>query len=256
MAKLRITRLGHAGILYRSPGDKWVWVDRWTGAPTYPDAYRTAEQVDVVAPTHGHFDHVGDDAADVVELARIGGTVVGSHELSLFLGEKGVEAVGMNKGGTFEAAGIGLTMVHAEHSGAVTLSGGGPTTREVGCWGWVIHFEDGTCVYHSGDTDLFGDMALVRDRWAPSIAILPIGGHYTMGPRDAARVQSWPARRLSSPRRRPRRLWRWTRDRLGRPDHALAHLDSRRPVRQPGRLGSSRWHADGPGAALGAGDRA
>ena len=188
MAKLRITRLGHGGVLYRSPGDKWVWVDRWTGAPTYADAYRTAEQVDVVAPTHGHFDHVGDDAVDVVELARAGGSVVCSHEMSLFLGEKGVEAVGMNKGGTFEAAGIGFTMVHAEHSGAVTLTGGGPTSREVGCWGWLIHFEDGTRVYHTGDTDLFGDMALVRERWSPSIAIMPIGGHYTMGPSAAARA--------------------------------------------------------------------
>jgi L-ascorbate metabolism protein UlaG (beta-lactamase superfamily) len=188
MAKLRITRLGHGGVLYRSPADKWVWVDRWTGAPTYADAYRSPEQVDVVAPTHGHFDHVGDDAADLVELARAGGQVVGSHELSLYLGEKGIEAVGMNKGGTFEAAGIGFTMVHAEHSGAVTLTGGGPSSREVGCWGWVIRFEDGTVVYHSGDTDLFGDMALVKDRWSPSIAVLPIGGHYTMGPRDAGRA--------------------------------------------------------------------
>ena len=94
----------------------------------------------------------------------------------------------MNKGGTFEAAGIRFTMVHAEHSGAVTLSGGGPTSREVGCWGWVIHFEDGTCLYHTGDTDVFGDMALVRERWSPSIAIMPIGGHYTMGPADAARA--------------------------------------------------------------------
>ena len=60
MAKLRITRLGHGGILYHSPGDKWLWVDRWSGAPTYvepPDA-----GVDVVAPTHGHFDHVGIEA--------------------------------------------------------------------------------------------------------------------------------------------------------------------------------------------------
>jgi L-ascorbate metabolism protein UlaG (beta-lactamase superfamily) len=188
MAKLRITRLGHGGILYRSPGEKWVWVDRWTGAPTYADAYRTAEQVDVIAPTHGHFDHVGDDAVDVVELARAGGQVVCSHEMSLYLGEKGIEAVGMNKGGTFEAAGIGFTMIHAEHTGAVTLTGGGPSSREVGCWGWVIRFEDGTVVYHSGDTDLFGDMALVKDRWSPSIAVMPIGGHFTMGPRDAGRA--------------------------------------------------------------------
>jgi L-ascorbate metabolism protein UlaG (beta-lactamase superfamily) len=188
LGTLRITRLGHGGVLYRSPGDKWLWVDRWTAAPTYADAYRQAEQVDVVAPTHGHFDHVGDDAVDVVELARAGGQVVCSHEMSLYLAEKGVEAVGMNRGGTFTAAGIDLTMVHAEHSGAVTLTGGGPTTREVGCWGWVIGFEDGTVVYHTGDTALFGDMALVRDRWAPTIAVLPIGGHYTMGPHDAARA--------------------------------------------------------------------
>jgi L-ascorbate metabolism protein UlaG (beta-lactamase superfamily) len=52
----------------------------------------------------------------------------------------------------------------------------------------VIEFEDGTRVYHSGDTDLFGDMALVKDRWAPTIGVLPIGGHYTMGPGDAARA--------------------------------------------------------------------
>jgi L-ascorbate metabolism protein UlaG (beta-lactamase superfamily) len=188
MSRLRITRLGHGGILYRSPGDKWVWVDRWSGAPTYADEYRKPEQVDVVAPTHGHFDHVGDDAVDVIELARVGGTVVCSHEMSLFLGEKGVEAVGMNKGGTFEAAGIGFTMLRADHTGAVTLTGGGPTSREVGCWGWVIRFEDGTTVYHSGDTDVFGDMALVRERWTPTIAVLPIGGHYTMGPADAARA--------------------------------------------------------------------
>ena len=188
MSRLRITRLGHGGILYRSPGDKWVWVDRWGAGPTFADVYRKAEQVDVVAPTHGHFDHVGDDAVDVVELARVGWTVVCSHEMSLFLGEKGVEAVGMNKGGTFEAAGIAFTMVRADHSGAVTLTGGGPTTREVGCWGWVMRFEDGTTVYHTGDTDVFADMGLVRERWTPTIAVLPIGGHFTMGPADAARA--------------------------------------------------------------------
>jgi L-ascorbate metabolism protein UlaG (beta-lactamase superfamily) len=163
-------------------------VDRWSGAPTYvapPEPW----SVDVIAPTHGHFDHVGNDAVDVVELASRGGTVVCSHEMSIYLAGLGVEAVGMNKGGRFEAAGIGLTMVHAEHTGGVTVTGGGAdATREVGCWGWLLEFEDGARVYHSGDTDLFGDMALVKDRWAPTIAVLPIGGHFTMGPADAGRA--------------------------------------------------------------------
>jgi L-ascorbate metabolism protein UlaG (beta-lactamase superfamily) len=189
MANLQITWLGHGGVLYRSPGGKWLWVDRWTGAPTYASEYRSAQQVDVVAPTHGHFDHVGNDCDDVVELAGAGGQVVCSHEMSLFLASRGVEAVGMNKGGTFEAAGIRLSMVHAEHSGGISVTDGeNQATREVGCWGWVIEFEDGTRVYHSGDTDVFGDMALVRERWQPSVAVLPIGGHYTMGPADASRA--------------------------------------------------------------------
>ncbi len=187
MSKLRITRLGHGGILYRSPGDTWLWVDRWSGAPTYvepPDA-----QVDVVAPTHGHFDHVGVEGVDLVDLAAAGGTVVCSHEMSIYLASRGVEAIGMNKGGRVEVAGIGLNMVHAEHTGGITVTAAGvEATREVGCWGWLLEFEDGTRVYHTGDTDLFGDMALVKDRWAPSITVLPIGGHYTMGPADAARA--------------------------------------------------------------------
>lgn len=188
MANLRITWLGHGGILYRSPNDAWVWVDRWTGAPTFPAAYRKAEQVSVVAPTHGHFDHVGDDLADVIELAKAeGAAVVCSHEMSVFLGSKGVDAVGMNYGGTFEAAGIGFTMVHADHSGGATLTTpDGQVTRELGAWGWILEFEDGTTVYHSGDTDVFGDMRLIAQRFNPELAVLPIGGHYTMGPKDAA----------------------------------------------------------------------
>ena len=187
MANLRITRLGHGGVLYRSPNDAWVWVDRWSGAPNYADAYRTPEKVSVVAPTHCHFDHVGDDLVDLVELAGVeDATVVGSHEMSVQLAGMGIDAVGMNVGGTFEAAGIGFTMVQAVHTGGATLTtDAGQVTRELGCWGWVLTFEDGSTVYHSGDTDVFGDMRLIGERFYPEVAVLPIGGHYTMGPRDA-----------------------------------------------------------------------
>jgi L-ascorbate metabolism protein UlaG (beta-lactamase superfamily) len=187
MANLRITRLGHGGVLYRSPNDAWIWVDRWTGAPNYAEAYRTAEKVSVVAPTHGHFDHVGDDLADVKELALVDGSVVVcSHEMSVHLAGMGIEAIGMNVGGTFEAAGIGFRMVQAVHSGGATLhQEGDQVTRELGCWGWVLEFEDGTTVYHSGDTDAFGDMRLIGERYHPEIAVMPIGGHYTMDPAGA-----------------------------------------------------------------------
>ena len=187
MANLRITRLGHGGVLYRSPEDAWVWVDRWSGAPNYAEDYRTPERVSVVAPTHCHFDHVGDDLVDVIELAKAGeAVVVGSHEMSVQLAGMGIDAVGMNVGGRFEAAGIGFTMVTAVHTGGATLTqGDGQVTRELGAWGWVLAFEDGTTVYHSGDTDVFGDMRLVGERFHPEVAVLPIGGHYTMGPRDA-----------------------------------------------------------------------
>jgi L-ascorbate metabolism protein UlaG (beta-lactamase superfamily) len=190
MSSLRITRLGHGGVLYRSPSDVWVWVDRWSGAPNYAEAFRTPQQVDVVAPTHCHFDHVGEDCADLLELAgHQGAQVVGSHELSVWLGAGGVDSIGMNKGGTVAVAGIQLTMVHADHSGGATLgSGADQVTRDLGAWGWVIEFEDGTRVYHSGDTDVFGDMELIADRFHPEVAVLPIGGHYTMGPRDAGRA--------------------------------------------------------------------
>src|ERR671914_275818 len=150
MANLRITRLGHGGVLYRSPNDVWVWVDRWTGAPNYADDYRTPEKV------------------------------------SVYLAGRDIEAVGMNKGGRVEAAGIGFTMVHADHTGGATLTAGdGQVTRDFGCWGWIIEFEDGTTVYHTGDTDVFGDMRLIGEQYHPEVAVLPIGGHYTMGPRDA-----------------------------------------------------------------------
>jgi L-ascorbate metabolism protein UlaG (beta-lactamase superfamily) len=187
---LRITRLGHGGVLYRSPNDIWIWVDRWGDAPNYAEAYREVEKVDVVAPTHCHFDHVGVDCVDLVELATKGGSeVIGSHEMSVWLGAAGIDSTGMNKGGTFEAAGVRFTMVHADHTGGATL-GTGPDqmTRDLGCWGWVIEFEDGTVVYHSGDTALFGDMALIGERFNPGIAVVPIGGHYTMGPRDAGKA--------------------------------------------------------------------
>jgi L-ascorbate metabolism protein UlaG (beta-lactamase superfamily) len=112
------------------------------------------------------------------------------HELSLWLARTlpgGNDAtIGMNKGGTVEVAGLKVTMVHADHS-AGDWNGGGETTLYLGePAGFVVELENGFRLYHAGDTNVFGDMALIRELYQPDIALLPIGGLFTMGPREAA----------------------------------------------------------------------
>ena len=112
------------------------------------------------------------------------------HEMSLWLARRlpgGSDATtGMNKGGTVSAAGLKVTMVHADHS-AGDWHPGGETTLYLGePAGFVVELENGFRFYHAGDTDVFGDMRLIGELHRPDLAILPIGGHFTMDPRGAA----------------------------------------------------------------------
>ncbi|XRO75117.1 metal-dependent hydrolase [Methanocaldococcus sp. 28A] len=127
------------------------------------------EGVDVIAVTHGHADHLG-NAEGLSKTYNV--PVVTNHEISVYLSERGVNAEGMNIGGTIEINGAKLTMVKAEHSSDIspTISGGVAA-------GFIINDR----VYHAGDTGLFGDMELIGEIYAPQIALLPIGGRYTMG---------------------------------------------------------------------------
>lgn len=90
----------------------------------------------------------------------------------------------MNKGGTQRVGDIKVTMVHADHSCGIQdgdqLIYGGEAV------GYVIEFENGVKIYHAGDTNVFGDMAIIRELYAPEIVMLPVGDHFTMGPREAA----------------------------------------------------------------------
>jgi L-ascorbate metabolism protein UlaG (beta-lactamase superfamily) len=110
------------------------------------------------------------------------------HELSLFLQPQigdAAEIVGMNVGGTVETHGLRITMVPAVHSSGDLF--GGDAVKSFGePVGFVIELENGYCVYHAGDTAVFGDMRLIRELYAPDLAMLPIGGHFTMDPRAAA----------------------------------------------------------------------
>jgi L-ascorbate metabolism protein UlaG (beta-lactamase superfamily) len=90
----------------------------------------------------------------------------------------------MNKGGTQQVGDIKVTMVHADHSCGITdgdqLVYGGEAC------GYVVQFSNGIKIYHAGDTNVFGDMAIIHDLYVPDIAMIPIGDHYTMSPREAA----------------------------------------------------------------------
>ena len=142
---------------------------------------------DVLLVTHGHGDHLGNGVALASRLHPAWPCI---HELSLWLSRTlpgGADAtIGMNKGGTVEVAGLKVTMVHADHS-AGDWNGGAETTLYLGePAGFVVEVENGFRFYHAGDTNVFGDMRLIGELYRPDIALLPIGGHYTMGPREAA----------------------------------------------------------------------
>jgi L-ascorbate metabolism protein UlaG (beta-lactamase superfamily) len=178
-----LTWLGHASFLLTSDEGKRIYVDPFlNGNPATPDSLRSPEQVDVIAVTHGHPDHVGDAVA--LSQSFPAAAIVAMVELKAWLGSKGanVGAVpGLNKGGTQEIDGIHFTLVNAFHSSS---SDEGAYLGEP-C-GIVVRLENGRAVYFAGDTCAFGDMALIRRLHAPDFAVLPIGDHYTMGPREAA----------------------------------------------------------------------
>ena len=178
-----LTWLGHASFRIDSPGGKRIYVDPWlTGNPKCPENEKTPERVDLIAITHGHMDHVG----DTVDLAkRFGCPVVALVELRDWLTIKHdlpeANEHSPNKGGTVTVDGISITLTDANHSSSTA---DGAYTGEPA--GLVIELEDGYKLYFAGDTNVFGDMALIRRLYEPDVAVLPIGDHFTMGPKEAA----------------------------------------------------------------------
>ena len=186
-ADTTFTWYGHSCFEVRTPGGKTILIDPWFANPRSPRTHDSIERCDLMLVTHGHFDHMGDAVALASRLRPAWPCM---HEMSLWLARRlpgGCDAaVGMNKGGTFEADGIKVTMTHADHS-AGDWNPGGETTLYLGePVGLVVELENGFRFYFAGDTAAFGDMALLRELYEPQLAFLPIGGHFTMGPRDAA----------------------------------------------------------------------
>ena len=205
--QVEILWLGHATTRITSATGKVIVIDPFlTMNPKTPQKYRDLKaigKVDLILVTHGHGDHT----RDLGELARLtGATVVAYFELTLHLAQLGVididKAIAMNKGGTVAPLGRGIKvhMVPAEDSSSVDLvnlglqipdsdshrflAGGAPV-------GYVVELEDGFKIYHSGDTDVFSEMNLINKFHKPDLALVYIGGHFTMGPERAGPDGDW-----------------------------------------------------------------
>ena len=188
----RVTWLGHAAFLIESGEGEGkgkgarIAIDPFIGNnPKFPKGF-DYERLDVVAATHGHHDHFGEDGMSLAK--KSGATVVCIFELALFCRSKGLEKVSaMNKGGAQTLAGVEIRMVHADHSSGTSGAGGDQNPPGDPC-GYVLTMPDGFRIYHAGDTNVFSDMALIGELYRPDLALLPIGDLFTMGPREAAKA--------------------------------------------------------------------
>jgi L-ascorbate metabolism protein UlaG (beta-lactamase superfamily) len=179
----RITWLGHATVLVETAKGTKILIDPFIAHnPKYPGGFALPSKIDYILLTHGHGDHI----SDAVPVASAhDATVVAIYELAVYVAGKGVaRTIGMNLGGTVQLDDVAATMVEAKHSAGAEDEAG---THYVGvAAGYVLTIADGPVLYHAGDTAVFGDMKLIRELYKPQVALLPIGGHFTMGPREAA----------------------------------------------------------------------
>lgn len=181
---MRITWLGHSSFLLEDDKHK-ILIDPFvSGNPSFPkERAGSLDDVTHILLTHGHGDHLG----DAIKIAkRTKATVVAIFELAQHIIAQGVDAdrvIDMNIGGSVDLAGVRVAMVQATHSNSIQK---GDVFAYGGCPAGFVIAMGGEVIYHAGDTGLFGDMKLIQDFYKPTVGLLPIGDHYTMGPEAAA----------------------------------------------------------------------
>lgn len=182
---LAITWLGHATVHITTPQGTEILIDPFIEQnPKYPKSYKLPEKLDLLLLTHGHGDHLG-DAVSVAKKHHP--QVVAIFELADWVGSKGVEnIVGMNLGGSYRYKDVVVSLVEARHSSSI--QDGSQRLYGGDAGGFVVAAEDAPVLYHAGDTSLFSDMQLIKDLYQPEVGMIPIGDHYTMGPKAAAKA--------------------------------------------------------------------
>lgn len=178
-----LTWYGHAAFKYTSASGKVFLIDPWLTNPKAPKNVNVGH-VDVILVTHGHSDHVGEAFA----LAqKNNATFVASYELTEIAQKHGVQNVQpLNPNGSATYGGVTVTAVEAVHSssykdGDNLLYAGAPI-------GFIIQEKGQSTLYHAGDTGIFQGMSLISQMYEPAVAMLPIGGVFTMKPAEAAKA--------------------------------------------------------------------
>ena len=180
---MQITWYGHSAFRLDFSGNAVLIDPFFTGNPAFTADPREAMRgVKHVLLTHGHGDHVG----DTVDIAKSNdATVTGDYDLLMWLAKKGVAKLNpMNTGGTTDLGAFSVSMVRADHSSGQNE---GDTSVYLGNpHGLIVKAQGEPTLWHLGDTDIFSDMALIAEIYAPKVAIVPIGDRFTMGAKTAA----------------------------------------------------------------------
>jgi L-ascorbate metabolism protein UlaG (beta-lactamase superfamily) len=187
MSATKIQLLGHATFKVTTPENKVIIVDPWLSANNFiPDELKHFDDTDLFLITHGHDDHFDLEVLDIVKNGKtkiIANSIVRWYLIENNCPLSSIEP--MNLGGTISLMDCTITMVNAFHTSHInqTETQARFSHNSVG---FVVKLSDGATIYFAGDTCVFGDMKLIADIYQPTIAVLPIGDRYTMGPLEAS----------------------------------------------------------------------